>query len=202
MIVETLGEFGLAGVFGLTLFERVIPILPSYALYAFVGLTAASGAFPLVLAILAAWAGSLLGMVPFYLLGRAIGPDRALGIVRRIAKWTGLGADRGERWFHKAEEHGVPIVGVGQLVPTVRLITPLFAGLLKLPFGPSARALAAGSFAWIAFFTVGAWFLALLRPDADPNWIAVVMTIALVVVEVVILGTIYLVRRRRRTVNP
>ena len=68
---------GVAGLLGVTLLERLVPILPSYGLLVAIGIAAAGGAWSVPTALVASTAGGFGGCLAFYVLTAAFGESRS-----------------------------------------------------------------------------------------------------------------------------
>src|SRR3546814_5440103 len=76
----------------------------------------------------------MLGNTFWYLLARALGLDRIKPWVERWGRWITMTWDeiqRGQRWF---DRFGAAFVFLGRIVPTVRSLVSVPAGLLKMSF--------------------------------------------------------------------
>ncbi len=96
------------------------------------GLAAARGDMTLWGAILCGTAGAMLGNLFWYLLARALGLQRFRPLIERHGRWLTLDwaeVERGERWFRS---HGAAFVFFGRLLPTVRSLVSVPAGLMKM----------------------------------------------------------------------
>src|SRR5688572_32175130 len=87
-VIDTIGQLGYIGVFLLMLAENLFPPLPSEMIMPLAGFNAARGDLHLAGVAFAGTAGSLLGALVWYFLGRAIG-------LPRLEQW----ANRGGRWI-------------------------------------------------------------------------------------------------------
>ncbi|EPX86588.1 putative membrane-associated protein [Rubellimicrobium thermophilum DSM 16684] len=179
---------GLAMVGLLMVLENVFPPIPSELIVPLAGYEAAQGSFSLIALLIVATLGSLLGTLIWYGLARAWGHDRFLRFVDRWGPWLTLSpeeADRAMDWFAR---HGRAAVFFGRLVPTVRTLISVPAGLSGM--NPLAFLLftAAGSFLWIVILA-GAGYLLRENYDRVEQWLNPLSTL----VVILILGT-YLYR--------
>ena len=79
-------------------------------------------------------AGAMLGNILWYLAARALGIQRLEPIIHRWGRWMTMSwaeVKRAERWFAL---HGTFFVFLGRLLPTVRSLVSIPAGLLKMRF--------------------------------------------------------------------
>ena len=95
----------------------------------------------------------MLGNIVWYLAARALGHDRLKPIIQRHGKWLTLSwpeVERAHRWF---DAHGIAFVSVGRLLPTVRSLVSIPAGLLDMRFRNFVIASTIGTALWTAILT-------------------------------------------------
>ena len=180
-------QSGYLGVGFLMFLETIFPPIPSEIIMPFAGVTAAKGELELSLVILSGTAGAMLGNIFWYLAARALGIDRLRPLVERHGRWltvTWPEVERAHRWF---EGHGVAFVLIGRLIPTMRSLVSIPAGLLKMRFRDFFIASTLGTFAWTAILA-GAGFR--LKSDFHQvdQWMA---PLADAVIVVIIVGYLW-----------
>lgn len=191
-ITQTMDTLGYWGIGWLMFLENVFPPIPSELIMPLAGFTVAQGKMSLVPAIFAGTAGTLLGAFPWYALGRWVGEARIARWLEQYGRWLGLSvADlaRSHRWF---ERHGGQVVFWGRLVPGVRTLISLPAGIEAMPMVPFLIYSTLGSVLWVTLLT-GAGYLLGDRYELVAKYLGPVSKIVLVVVMVVI--AIVLLRR-------
>lgn len=141
-IIQTISDAGYFGIFLLMLLESIFPPLPSELIIPFAGFSAARGELGLIGVLLAATSGAVVGMIPWYLAGRLFGLERVRRLADRFGRWFTLNADEidtATAWFHR---YGPVVVFFGRLVPLIRTMISVPAGLARMPallfFGASA----------------------------------------------------------------
>lgn len=157
-IIQTIADFGYLGIFLLMLLESVFPPIPSELIIPFAGFSAARGDLNFAGVLLAATTGAVVGMIPWYLAGRLFGLERVRRLADRFGRWFTLNAeeiDTATAWFTR---FGPVMVFFGRLVPLIRTLISVPAGLARMPailfFGASAL----GALLWNSIL-VGAGFL-------------------------------------------
>ncbi len=131
-VIDAIGYLGVAFLVAL---ENVFPPIPSEVVLPAAGFWAKeNGGFgPLVLMIVAATAGSVIGAWILYAVARAIGRDRLKELVDRYGRWLGIKVkdiDRAETWFDSREYQAVLIC---RCVPLVRSLVSIPAGFSEMP---------------------------------------------------------------------
>lgn len=144
-LMQSLGYFGL---FLLMILENVFPPIPSEAILPTAGMAAAQGKMNLALVVLVGALGSVVGTLPLYYLGRALALERILALTRQYGKWLALSEkdiQKAVAWF---QHYGPKAVLFGRMVPGVR-------SLLSIPAGISAMPLL--QFMFYSFIGSGLW---------------------------------------------
>ncbi|MFC4166887.1 DedA family protein [Teichococcus aestuarii] len=196
-LVAWAAPLGFAGLFAAAASERLVPIMPSYGLLVAVGIGAGDGLWPVPLALSAVASGGVAGCLASYGLAAALGEARALALLHRGARLAGLPAARLDRWVQGYRRQQGAIAFAAQLVPTIRLLAPLIAGLLGHGFRAFLLATTAGVIVWSAFF-VGLGYLAAQRSaGANASLLALQLLLILLVAEGAALLLAWRLRRRR-----
>ena len=149
-VIRLIQQSGYLGVGFLMFLETIFPPIPSEVIMPVAGMAAAEGkmSFPLVVAC--GTAGAMLGNIVWYLAARALGVNRLEPIIRRHGRWVTMTwpeVQRAEVWFRR---NGVFFVFLGRLLPTVRSLVSIPAGLLKMSFRRFLLASTLGTAGWTA----------------------------------------------------
>ncbi len=146
-LIESTGYLGIAF---LMLLENVFPPIPSELVLPFAGYVAATGELHPAGVLAAAALGSLLGALPWYLLGRRLGHGGLQDFARRHGRLLTLSpeqVDHAQQWFRR---HGPMSVALGRLVPAVRSVISMPAGVARMPVASFLCWSALGTLAWSA----------------------------------------------------
>ena len=153
-VIESLGYFGVAL---LVIAENLFPPIPSEIVLPFAGFVARRGDGSVVVMVLAATVGSVVGALILYAIAAAIGPERIHSFVVRFGKWFGVKESdmvRAEEWFDRRSNAAVLI---GRCVPLIRSLVSIPAGFRRMNFARFALLTAIGSAVWnIALIGAGA----------------------------------------------
>lgn len=157
-ITSAIESLGYAGVTLLMFLENLFPPIPSEVVMPLAGFVAARGELSLAGVIAAGTAGSVLGAVFWYQVARRLGEARLKSWAARHGRWVTLGPsdiERADRWF---DRHGGWVVFFGRLVPTIRTLVAIPAGLFGMPLGTYVLLTTLGSAIWTgALALVGNW---------------------------------------------
>ena len=128
-ITNTIKSMGYGGVFLLTLLETVFPPIPSELIMPLAGYLVSEGKMTLAGAVAAGTAGSVLGALVLYWLGRWLGEERLKNFADRHGRWLTLSRseiERASEWFRR---HGGWAVFVCRLIPGLRSLISIPAGI-------------------------------------------------------------------------
>ena len=194
-LVDTIFALGYPGIVLLMALESSFFPVPSELVMPPAGYLAAQGRMNAPLALAAGVAGSLLGAMFNYFLSAWLG--RAL--LHRYSRYVLVS----ERSLEKSEaffrRHGEIGTFVGRLIPVIRHLISVPAGLARMRLDRFVLYTAAGAGVWCAILTYIGWYLGkhadvLAREDVQRY--STVAVIALVPVIAVVVA-IYVVRHRR-----
>jgi membrane protein DedA with SNARE-associated domain len=172
---------GYVGVFLLMLAENIVPPIPSELIMPLAGFTAARGQLSLVLVILAGTAGSLLGAVLWYFVGKRMGLERLKHLAARHGRWVTLSpadVDRADDWFRR---HGAKAVFFGRLIPTVRTLISVPAGIADMPLPGFLAWSALGTVLWTTLLA-GAGYLLQSQYERVADYLNPVSTVVVVLI--------------------
>ncbi len=149
-IVRLFEQSGYLGVGFLMFLETVFPPIPSEIIMSLAGVAAGQGKLSLGWVIAAGPTRAKLGNILWYLAARALGIVRLRPIIHRWGRWITMSwaeVQRAERWFAK---HGTFFVFLGRMLPTVRSLVSVPAGLLRMRFKSFMIASTIGTAGWTA----------------------------------------------------
>jgi membrane protein DedA with SNARE-associated domain len=149
-VIRLIEQSGYLGVGFLMFLETVFPPIPSEVIMPIAGMAAAEGKLHFGFVVASGTSGAMLGNIVWYLAARALGVHRLEPLIRRHGRWVTMTwpeVERAQKWFR---ENGVFFVVLGRLVPTVRSLVSVPAGLLKMRFKTFFIASTLGTFGWTA----------------------------------------------------
>lgn len=154
-----LQQSGYLGIVLLMFLENVFPPIPSELIMPLAGFTAGQGELNIVLVILSGSAGSLAGALLWYYVGLWIGIDRLKYWAGRHGRWLTLSPAEVDHAWHWFERHGGKAVLIGRLVPTVRTLISVPAGIARMPLVPFLIYSGIGTVAWTSFLALAGYLL-------------------------------------------
>lgn len=149
-VVRLIEQSGYLGVGFLMFLETIFPPIPSEVIMPIAGIAAARGELQYGPVVAAGTGGAMLGNIVWYLAARALGVDRLKPLIVRHGRWltmTWPEVQRAQRWFTL---HGAFFVFLGRMLPTVRSLVSVPAGLLKMRFKTFVIASTLGTAGWTA----------------------------------------------------
>ncbi len=189
--IAHLASYGLAGAFVLALLERLVPVIPSYGLFIFLGSALIARPLDLALLIPVTTVASTLSAICWYGIGHALGEARTHALVRRCGRYVGLREALYLSLAGRYTRNAFIATFMGQLIPVVRCYLSLPAGILALPLATFALAVLTGSAIWVGgFLSLGYGLHAL---GWDPLVTTLIAVAALLLIEG---GLAWLLHRR------
>ncbi len=150
---------GYFAIFVAMFLENLFPPIPSELIMPLGGFYVHQGQLEFFPVVLAGLFGTLLGAFPWYYLGRLVNEERLEGWLRTHGRWIGISPDelaRTRRWFSR---YGSLLVFWGRLVPGIRTLISVPAGIELMPMTPFLIWTTAGSFIWTLILTLAGFAL-------------------------------------------
>lgn len=163
---NVIDALGYPGVAFLIFLENLFPPIPSEAILPLAGFLAGQGRMLLPVVIVAATIGAVAGALVLYGLGAWFGDRRIRWLVNRYGRWlamTEADLDLANGWF---DRHGGVAVLLCRLLPIVRSLISIPAGLRRMPLSVFVLYTAIGAGLWNSVLVVAGWWL-------GENWEAV-----------------------------
>lgn len=136
--------------------ENLVQVVPSLLILPLAGHLCAKGLISLPLAIAASCAGSLVGCLIWYTLGRLLNERQLEAWTGRRGPLVGLTPQRLRRSRHWFSRHGWQVVCWGRLIPVIRTNVSLPAGIEMMPLPDFLAWSALGTGLWnTSFILVG-----------------------------------------------
>ncbi|MCW5723120.1 MAG: DedA family protein [Devosia sp.] len=158
-IIQTISELGYLGIFLVMLAESIFPPIPSELIIPFAGFAAANGDLDFFGVLAAATIGAVVGMLPWYFAGRLFGLHRVRFLADRFGRVMAFNADEIDMavgWFTR---FGPIIVLLGRLIPLIRTLISIPAGLSRMSLPAFVLASTTGALIWNFFLTAAGYLL-------------------------------------------
>jgi membrane protein DedA with SNARE-associated domain len=131
-IINLIERMGYLGIALLMFLENLFPPIPSELIMPLSGFTASRGNLNIAGVILAGTVGSVAGALFWFYVGRWVGDDRLKRWADRHGRWitmTARDVEKADRWF---DRHCHWAVLGGRLIPTVRTLISIPAGIFEM----------------------------------------------------------------------
>ena len=167
-VVSLVGALGAPGVGIAVAAENLFPPIPSEVILPSAGFAAASGSMGLVSAIVWATVGSVVGALALYALGAWFGRARFYSLASKIPFVKETDIERAEAWFVR---RGPLAVLLGRVVPVVRSLISIPAGIERMKLLPFTLYTAIGSALWNSVL-IGAGYALGANWEIVEEWIS------------------------------
>jgi membrane protein DedA with SNARE-associated domain len=189
LIMETLGYPGIALIM---LAENLFPPIPSELVMPLAGFLIVNGSFNFPGAIAAGTLGSVAGAIVLYYIGQLAGEPLVRPFIRNYGRWFLLSEADLDKSLEVFTRHGDIMVFTGRVIPLIRSLISLPAGMNRMPFPRFLFLTTLGSVIWTTLLTTAGYIL-------GRNWVVVVEFISdyqKVVLGLLAVGLIFFVVRR------
>lgn len=158
-ITNTMSSLGYLGIGMLMFLENLFPPIPSELIMPLAGFTVAQGRMQLIPAIAAGVIGTVIGALPWYYAGKILGTERLQQLADKYGKWISVSSKdivKADRWF---DRHGSKAVFFCRLVPGVRTLISLPAGISGMHIVPFLIYSTFGTLLWVGLLTYAGYAL-------------------------------------------
>ncbi|BBW98239.1 DedA family protein [Geobacillus sp. FSL W8-0032] len=131
-ITDFMEQFGYIGIFLMIALENIFPPIPSEVILPFGGFMTTYTTLTVPGVIAAATAGSVVGAIVLYGIGRLLSVERLGRIVDRWGGWLRVKTEDIDKANRTFQRYGVWAVFVGRMIPLVRSLISIPAGMAKM----------------------------------------------------------------------
>ena len=174
------------GAIALAMFlENLIPPIPSELIMPLGGFYVYQGQLDFFPVVLAGLLGTVIGALPWYGIGRLVNEQRLEKWLEKNGRWIGINPQelsRSRKWFNK---YGVSLVFWGRLVPGIRTLISVPAGVELMPITPFLIWTSAGSLIWTLFLTITGFYLGDSYRNIE-KWISPFSSIFKIIIIIII----------------
>ena len=157
--VEANQWLGYGAIFAAMFLENLFSPIPSELIMPLGGFYVQQGQLQFIPVVLAGLIGTVLGALPWYGIGRLINEQRIEQWLDKHGRWIGISSEelaRSRRWFSR---YGTALVFWGRLVPGIRTLISVPAGIELMPMAPFLIWTTAGSLIWTLLLTIAGMVL-------------------------------------------
>jgi membrane protein DedA with SNARE-associated domain len=147
-ISDTIESLGYVGIALIMLLENLIPPIPSELVMPFGGFLVAEGRMSFVGLVAAGTIGAVLGALALYGIGMWAGEPLLRQFLRRYGRWIGVSEAELDQALVAFGKRGDVIVFFGRLIPLIRSLISLPAGMNHMPLGRFLLYTTLGSTLW------------------------------------------------------
>lgn len=154
--VELMEALGVVGAGIAVALANFFPPIPSEVILPLAGFTASQGSFGYAEAVVWTTVGSVVGSTILYLVGAAVGRDRTRRFMAKVPLVSVEDVDKGEAFFLR---HGKKAVFLGCMVPVVRTLISIPAGVERMSIWLFMGLTGLGSLLWNTLFVTAGFLL-------------------------------------------
>ena len=139
--------------------ENIIPPIPSEIIMPLGGFFVSQQKLNFFFLVFWGLLGTILGSLPWYYLGRLVNEKRISNFLEKQGKYLGISSNdlnKSKRWF---ERYGVSLVFWGRLVPGIRTLISVPAGIELMPLKTFLIWTTFGSLIWVALLTYAGYLV-------------------------------------------
>ncbi len=133
--------------------ENIIPPIPSEIIMPLGGFFVYQQKLNFYVLVFWGLLGTILGSLPWYYLGKLVNEKRLSNFLDKKGKYLGISSDdliKSKKWF---ERYGVSLVFWGRLVPGIRTLISVPAGIELMPLKKFLFWTTFGSLIWVVLLT-------------------------------------------------
>ncbi|RJF91003.1 DedA family protein [Sphingomonas cavernae] len=158
-IIRLIEQSGYLGVAFLMFLETVFPPIPSEVIMSIAGVKAAQGHMTLAGVIGSGTAGAMLGNYFWYLAARVVGIERFKPFIDKYGRWLTLDWHEIQRAEKLFGQFGYAFVFFGRMLPTLRSLISIPAGLLHMRLSTFVIWSTIGTAGWTSVLALVGWTL-------------------------------------------
>jgi membrane protein DedA with SNARE-associated domain len=198
-IINTINSLGYWGIALLMFLENLFPPIPSELIMPLAGFTARTTPNTLNIfgVFFAGLFGSIMGAVVWYYPGKLLSEQRLRTLADKYGKWLTISYQditKAKNWFNS---QGSKAVFIGRLVPGVRTLISVPAGISNMHLLPFLFYTSLGSTVWVGLLTYSGYLLG-SQYELVAKYLAPVSKIVLAILLLALVGWL-LKRQRKRT---
>lgn len=197
-IINTINSLGYWGIALLMFLENLFPPIPSELIMPLAGFTARATPDKLNIfgVFFAGLVGSVIGALVWYYPGKLLSEQRLRNLADQYGKWltiSGQDITKAKNWFNA---QGSKAVFIGRLVPGVRTLISVPAGMSNMHLLPFLIYTSLGSTVWVGLLTYSGYLLG-SQYELVAQYLAPISKIVLGILLLTLVG--WLLKRQRKS---
>lgn len=148
-VLSVMNQYGYLGVFLMIAIENIFPPIPSEVILLFGGFMTTYTKLNIVVMVLAATAGSVVGAIALYYIGKIFNKERLKKLISgklgKILRLKTSDIDKADEWF---DTKGNKTVFFCRFVPLIRSLISIPAGMSEMPIPKFLLYTTIGSLIW------------------------------------------------------
>lgn len=162
-VMGVISNLGYPGIFLLMALESALIPIPSEVIMPFSGFLVSQGSFNLLAVVLAGALGNLAGSWGAYALGHYGEKLIVRNLIKKYGRYILLSEEEFDNALRLFSKYGQWVTAIARVLPAVRTVISLPAGVAKLSFWKFSLLTFFGSFVW-------SYFLTLIGVALGENW--------------------------------
>lgn len=159
VIEQVIRTMGYPGISLLMLVENLFPPIPSEVVMPFAGFLVDEGDMSFILVLIAGTVGAGLGAVVIYFVGALVTEHQTRTWIERNGKWFLMSVEDYDRASQSFDKYGNIMILAGRLIPGVRSLISLPAGLKRMNFLVFSGLTLIGTILWNGVLITGGLIL-------------------------------------------
>jgi len=152
--LDIISSLDYGGIVAVMAIENVFPPIPSEVVMPFAGYLVAQGQFNLVIAILMGTLGSVIGAIFWYLFGLWGNELIIRNFFRKFGKYLFVSENDLDKSLEYFKGRGELIIFTGRLIPIIRSLISIPAGLAKMSWSKFLLFTTLGTSIWTVILTI------------------------------------------------
>jgi len=159
VIEQVIRTMGYPGISLLMLVENLFPPIPSEVVMPFAGFLVDRGDMNFILVLVAGTIGAGLGAIAIYFVGTIVTEQQTRDWIERHGKWLLMTVEDYDRASQSFDKYGNIMILTGRLIPGIRSLISLPAGLKRMNFMVFSLLTLIGTTLWNGALITGGYIL-------------------------------------------
>ncbi len=191
LIIQLIKSTGYVGIFVLMTAESALIPIPSEVTMPFSGYLASTGSLSFIYIVLVGTLANLFGSLIAYYIGYFLEESVLIGLIKKYGKFILLSEhefEKAGKWF---EKYGDKIIFISRLLPGIRTVISLPAGMFKMDVKKFVVYTAVGCLIWSSILTYVGLVLGANWKSLDPYY----RKFEIFIVGLIIVGAVFYLKK-------